>query len=353
MSKNKLLNNLYFYVFWVAATILVGYLAVHLTIAFFYQKTYTIDFNKDNFNNEKLPLYLNTSIERFASFGQTQDSQIYAEVISTPLYFVFKPEEFPLEKNITITITMQTNDDWDIAIFCASCPKAQKLEWQPLALNQLNSNYWIAAFVDGYYIYAKQDRQWQKANNLGSWLDKNTKAQEKIEIITAVNNRPTSIKGENIFWQKTKDPDFIITDFYISQTNTWIKASRDFKWQELKKKGGDFKQIKFAIRNKALNIKTKQEKKILDLGMMALAKFNDYKLYGRKNLSIQTGGNLNSWLENNLPPTSTLYIDETIKNKIKLNNIKITNKLTKKTDFILFDDRKHINFLKNIQIYVW
>ncbi len=328
------------------------YLAWQIGQAIFYRQKYSIDFAAKNFGNQNLAFYIDENPQsfKFASFGQV-GGKIYAQIQQTPLHFVFQPREFPLNKQITISALFKTEDDWDISLVCDQCPNAEKYSWQPFYRSQLNQgSYILAAFLDDLYVYAKHSQKWSKAKSIADWLEKNTTSDQ---IISAIVNKDSKQKIENcknIIFKPVNRPDFVITDFYFKKEGAWAVAEKNFFLTPQAIKNA--KNIRFALKSDSLNKKFRREKKIFDQGFLPLAKFNDNKLYGKKEITINTAAdNLAAWLKKNIPATSSIYIDKNIAiNYQDLKGLEIKSNLD--SDFALLKDNNSKTFLTQIKIYV-
>lgn len=163
---------------------IILYLAINLFQAFFYDKEYSIDFQEDNFQNENSVLSINEKIDsgKFISFGAAGEEQ-YAEIAQSPLSFIFRPEEFPLNKKITLSAYLQNPGNWDMSIFCPECPKENQYNWQPFFREKLKDNYSLIAKYGEKYIYSKDTKDYATAKNLEDWILKNVNRGASLEIM--------------------------------------------------------------------------------------------------------------------------------------------------------------------------
>ena len=188
------------------------YLGVKFYDAKHYEAVYEIDFNEENFKNTELPLYINElqNSPKFSYFEDTDDGTI-AQVEGSPISFVFQPEEFPLNKNITVSMILQGDGDWDISLVCPNCEKEEKYDWKSFYQGSL-SDYILAASFDGINIYAKEEKNFLPANSVEEWLCLNASANSSIEI-----------KNEVFLKSKLVNPDI---DFHKGEWTTMDKTIR-------------------------------------------------------------------------------------------------------------------------------
>ncbi len=188
------------------------YLGVKFYDAKHYEAVYEIDFNEENFKNTELPLYINElqNSPKFSYFEKI-DGQTIAQVEGSPINFVFQPEEFPLNKNITVSMILQGDGDWDISLVCPNCEKEEKYDWKSFYQGSL-SDYILAASFDGINIYAKEEKNFLPANSVEEWLCLNASANSSIEI-----------KNEVFPKSKLVNPDI---DFHEGEWTTMDKTIR-------------------------------------------------------------------------------------------------------------------------------
>ncbi|MCK5509945.1 hypothetical protein KAI65_00170 [Candidatus Parcubacteria bacterium] len=163
--------------------ILIAYLCINFYQAVDYEAGYTIDFNKENFRNTKLPLYIDEdpASHKFMSTGIINNVH-YAEMSGSPISFVWQPEEFPLNKTITVSALIKDEGDWEISLFCPNCPKNEQYDWQPFYYGKLN-DYVLAAKSDDLYIYSLNNFDWEQATTTKEWLEKNVPQGTSVEIL--------------------------------------------------------------------------------------------------------------------------------------------------------------------------
>ncbi|MFA6918794.1 MAG: hypothetical protein WC244_01605 [Patescibacteria group bacterium] len=112
---------------------------------------------------------------------------------------------------------------------------------------------------------------------------------------------------------KSENPQIVIANYHFNLESTWTKVAGIFS--ELNFKGfKSLKNIYFALRNRSLDKKFSAEHDLRDQGYYPLAKYNDYVLWGRKNLNTYTAiaDNLDAWLKAIVPAGSSLSLDESV-----------------------------------------
>lgn len=159
---------------------------IYLGIKFYdarnYEAGYSIDFNEDNFKNTDLALYINElqNSPKFSYFEEVGNKTI-AQVEGSPISFVFQPEEFPLNKNITVSMILQGDGEWEISLVCPDCEKEEKYDWQAFYDGKMR-DYFLTASFDGINIYAKEDRDYLAAGSIEEWIRLNANLDDSIEI---------------------------------------------------------------------------------------------------------------------------------------------------------------------------
>ena len=159
------------------------YLGVKFYDARNYEAGYSIDFNEENFKNKNLPLYINElqNSPKFSRFEETDDGTI-AQVEGSPINFVFQPEEFPLNKNITVSMILQGDGEWEISLVCPNCEKKDRYNWQAFYDGKM-ADYFLAATFDGVHIYTKEKRDdYISAGSIEEWIKLNAMPNDSIEI---------------------------------------------------------------------------------------------------------------------------------------------------------------------------
>ncbi|MEA1962958.1 MAG: hypothetical protein U9M94_01830, partial [Patescibacteria group bacterium] len=159
------------------------YLGVKFYDARNYEADYRIDFNEENFKNTELPLYINElqNSPKFSYFEKT-DTGAIAQVEGSPISFIFQPEEFPLNKNITVSMILQGDGEWEISLVCPNCEKENKYDWQPFYDGKM-ADYFLAASFDGVNIYTKEKRDdYMSAASIEEWIRLNAMPDDSIEI---------------------------------------------------------------------------------------------------------------------------------------------------------------------------
>jgi len=168
--------------------ILVFYLGINIYNAYNYKTVCSIDFNKENFKNTELPLYIDEEPDspKFMSSGSIINDVYYTEITGSPISFVWQPEEFPLNKTISVSAFLKGEGDWEISLVCPNCSKEEKYDWQPFYYGKLN-DYVLAANFGNLYIYSLYNNlEWQKAGTIEQWLEKNIPQGASIEILNNV-----------------------------------------------------------------------------------------------------------------------------------------------------------------------
>ncbi len=190
MNK-KFIQQTLNYILLIIPILLIIYLGFNIIQAVYYAEEYSIDFREENFKNENLPLYINEDYNsnKFKSFGILNGVN-YAEINYSPISFIFQPEEFPLNKEITFSAEIQGQGDWEITTVCEECPKNEKYNWQPFYSEKLaNNDYQLVKYIDGLYIYSLEDKKWENANNIDDWILKNIPKNSSLEIIGDVYDK--------------------------------------------------------------------------------------------------------------------------------------------------------------------
>lgn len=170
----------------IIALLLPFSILVYLGIKFYdarnYEAGYSINFNEENFKNTDLPLYIDElqNSPKFSYFEKTDEGAI-AQVEGSPVSFVFQPEEFPLNKNIEVSMIMQGGGEWEISLVCPNCEKEDKYDWQPFYDGKMG-DYFLAAAFGGINIYAKENKDFLPADSIEEWLRLNGSADSSVEI---------------------------------------------------------------------------------------------------------------------------------------------------------------------------
>ncbi len=202
-ANNKKIVN---YIFFTILILLVSYLGFNIIQAVYYNKNYSIDFSKENFKNIQSPLFISEDYDspKFKSFGNLNGVN-YAEINYSPISITFKPEEFPINKEILFSSQMQGSSDWEITIVCDECQPSEKYNWQPFYSKMIfDNNYFLARYIDGLYIYALKNKKWQNSNNIDDWILKNIPKNSKVKIIGDVYKK-TKFENKNIEYLQNKD----------------------------------------------------------------------------------------------------------------------------------------------------
>ncbi|MCK4540384.1 hypothetical protein KAU09_04485 [Candidatus Parcubacteria bacterium] len=189
------------------------YLGVKFYDAQNYNASYSVDFNEENFKNTELPLYINElqNSPKFSYFEET-DTGTIAQVEGSPISFVFQPEEFPLNKNITVSMILQGDGEWEISLVCPNCEKEEKYNWQAFYDGKMG-DYFLAATFDGVHIYTKEKRDdYISADSIEEWIGLNASPDDSIEI-----------KNEVFPKSKLVNPDI---DFHKGEWTTMDKTIR-------------------------------------------------------------------------------------------------------------------------------
>lgn len=187
-QKNR--TNIFKFVLFLIPLAIVLYLAINLYQTYTYKDTYNIDFAGKVFKNTTLPLYVNDD-PGSGKFGESviDNDTNYRRVTGSPLSFIWKPEEFPLNKKITVSVTMQDEGDWDIAYQCPDCTETQKPQWNTFYFGKIK-NYAKSAEFDNVKVYTKQNlSQSKEEKDLIKWLDKNISPKSSIAISDDLQNK--------------------------------------------------------------------------------------------------------------------------------------------------------------------
>lgn len=182
LKKNALLKA----VVLILPLILVFYLGINIYNAYNFKTVCSIDFNKENFKNTELPLYIDEESNSPKFMSSSVINNVYhTEITGSPISFVWQPEEFPLNKTINVSAFLKGEGDWEISLICPNCSKEEKYDWQPFYYGEL-SDYVLAANFGDLCVYSLDNSEWQKARTIEEWLEKNIPSGNSLEILNDV-----------------------------------------------------------------------------------------------------------------------------------------------------------------------
>lgn len=310
------------YLILVSALIFVIYLLINIFQAISYRDEYLVDFEKNNFNNSLLPLFINEDSDspKFKSFGKLNEIN-YAEINYTPISFTFKPEEFLFKKNITISSQIRSDDNWDLSLCCEDCNKNNQNAWKPFLINSLTkNNYFLIKFIDGYYVYALENKKWKNEDDVYKWIIENLPHNSNVNIM-----------NDEFDISKLSNKNNGFTENSTTEINTLLRGSHAF-YAYL----GNF--ISLEITKKDLNKRIGEnniEIKLFDINHKLIFSdlFRDADNTGDDHIQTTKSYSINKDL-----PKSGLYILELtpIQDDCLIENIKIN------TNKIIFRDKNYI-----------
>jgi len=163
--------------------LVLAYFGIKIYDASKYHADYSIDFSKNNFQNTKLPLYINENASTSKIYQTRQvGGSTAADIAYTPISFVFQPTEFSLKKSITFSATLKSVGDWEISLVCPECDPADQFNWQPFYYGWLTNYHEIAQFGTTT-IYSKSKTNFKTATNTQDWISKNITSSNSVQIL--------------------------------------------------------------------------------------------------------------------------------------------------------------------------
>lgn len=307
--------------------IVVSFLFFKLYQASAYEATYTIDLNPQSFRDESLPLYINENLseEKFGE-GGIVNNEHYFEIIGPLFEFVWQPEEFPINKDITISAIIKGNIFLELGIPCRKCGE-EKYKWETF-YDPLGSASVIAAAFEKivtidykknssteiknelvgsqvFYVYLenKLDLSITKKSFNPFGIEKNITVEladlkgkivweEKIPYVTDKETSfrfETNLEEKGIYKLSITNPqdDFVIINLSINTNkitiaddiiaelnfsenkNKWVAAEKYID-QDI----GDKKAIHFILRNPSLEEKKRKEDSLTQRGFSIAQEFS-------------------------------------------------------------------------------
>jgi hypothetical protein len=185
---------------------------------------------------------------------------------------------------------------------------------------ELETNIWMKAQVQATKFYSK-NYNFQISSSeedVNKWK-KIVLEPEDYQISYAGNQY---LRGPNVSWKKEalfsfagdqgaspSDANIVITHYsFIKTADDFISVEKKFSSEEIDR-SNDLSKITIQIRNNNLNKQFKEEDALYQKGYNLLAQFNQYNLFGTKELNDNREGvNLVSWLNNVISASSTLRL---------------------------------------------
>lgn len=190
-------------------------------------------------------------------------------------------------------------------------------------------------------------------NNTDNDLTKWKKITLEPENYQISYNGDQYLQGPNMSWQKdalfdvsnnqvneTVKPNIVITKYeFTKASDNFIEVKKQFLPQELNKLS-DLKNINFQLRNTKLNERFITESSLYEKGFNILGQFNQYNLFGTKELSNnRNGADVGSWLNNVLPTNASIRLPDNL--IITQNNL---NKNSSDKRKIIIDSAATVDF---------
>jgi len=171
-------------------------LILYFAISFFrsqsYQGEYQVDFNKTNFQNEDLSLFINENPEsaKFIQSGDYDNSK-YAEIVGSPINLIFQPQAYLFNKKITFATSIKGEGDWEISTICDQCNSNEKYNFQPYYYGSIN-NYNLIRTIDDINFYSSDvtTDQYPDNNSIDDWIKKSIPENSSVRILN--NDYPES-----------------------------------------------------------------------------------------------------------------------------------------------------------------
>jgi|GEM_PF-2608755 len=333
--KNKL-NTTAKVVVLLSPFLILGFIGFKLYSAYNYKAEYSVDFDKNNFKNKELPLYIDELADspKFSYFEKL-DGQTFAQIEGSPLSFVFKPKKFPLNKILTFSAKLRDIGNWEISLVCDNCEKKDQYNWQSFSYGWLHDNYQKVITYPETSIYSSDvNHVWENADNLNDWLTKNIKKNDNVTILDKVIPQ-SRLANQNINF---KDGSITILDKSIRGPHQFYVYLKDILDLNIIKKDlnnyDNSDDVRIALYN--LDDNLIKEDFIPDDGIAK--KNNDFAPVVRKNIKIPI-------------PYSGIYklsIEETGTNITKdwlITYLKIN------TNKIMFVKEQPILFVQPIELY--
>ncbi|MEI7604474.1 MAG: hypothetical protein WCJ19_05655 [bacterium] len=159
----------------------IGFKAVQI---YLFNATDSVTFEKKNFQNKNLRLYINEDPQSY-KFGQekTIDGITTPEILSSTINLIWKPKEYPLGKDVTLSAEFQDTGDWDITTVCNNCDPKLKYNWKPFYRGIL-AQYNNEKKIGNTYIYTKDKVNTQQdATTVEDWVSKNFQHYPSVQIL--------------------------------------------------------------------------------------------------------------------------------------------------------------------------
>ena len=128
----------------------------------------------DEYNRKKFSL---------RDIGGTQIAEIY----QSPLSFIVNPENFILSQNIFFDTSIKSNSDWQISLVCDKCSGEKKYSWKTI-FRESFKKFTPAQDFGKLKVYVKNGQSFEKANNIETFLEKNTGSNHKVFIDNNIYN---------------------------------------------------------------------------------------------------------------------------------------------------------------------